>query len=445
VYPHQNGDLQNLKSIADNTGGRHYAVTDENGLGHIVQIFIKEAQTVKRALIWEGTPFSPAFVGAAAENLRGFGAFPPLSGYIVTGEREGLAMVTLRGKENDPIAAQWQYGLGRSLAFTSDATSRWNSQWLAWPGFRAFWEQSLRWVMRPTGNANLRVSTEREGDATKIIVEATAASGELLNFARFKGRLAGPGGTGQDIDMQQVGPGRYEARVETKAAGSYIASLRYAAPDPDGKGLMEGTVQAAITKPFADEFRATSDNLPLLQQVAAMTGGRVLDGDIDKDQLWRRDGLTMPVTLTPIWTIFACIGIGVFLIDVGVRRVRIDLDAIRRIFLSRSARAKTGQQIGALKAAREAARRSIEQRSESHSGAGGETFTPSPDTAKVKFEATPEQLKRASKASITDANGPAAPGAAKPEQKKADSKAAEEGGLSRLKQAKRRARDDMQE
>jgi uncharacterized membrane protein/Mg-chelatase subunit ChlD len=443
VFPHSKGDLGNLKSIAEGTGGNHYEVTDDNGLGHIVQIFIKEAQTVKRALIWEGTPFSPAFVGAAAENLRGFGSFPPLSGYIVTGEREGLAMVTLRGKENDPIAAQWQYGLGRSLAFTSDATSRWNSQWIAWPGFRAFWEQSLRWVMRPTGNANMRVTTERDGDTTKVVVEATDQSGERLNFARFKGRLAGPNGAAQDIDLQQVGPGRYEGRVETKASGSYVASLRYAAPDPQGKGLMEGTVQAAITKPFADEFRAMSDNLPLLQQVAAMTGGNVLEGDIDKDRLWRRDGLTMPVALTPIWMVFACAGIGVFLIDVGVRRVRIDLEAIRRAFLSRSERAKAGQQIGALKSAREAARRAIEQRSQARGS--GETYTPSPDTAKVKFEATPEQLKRASEAAIAGAEGPGAPSPSKQDPKKPDSKPAEEGGLSRLKQAKRRARDDMQE
>ncbi len=447
VFPHNPGDLQRLKSIAEGTGGRHYEVVDNNGLGQIVQIFIKEAQTVKRSLIWEGPAFVPAFVGAAAENLRGFGTFPALNGYIVTAEREGMAMVTLRGKENDPIAAQWQYGLGRSLSYTSDATSRWNSQWVQWSGYRAFWEQNLRWAMRPSGNANLRISTEREGDTTKVIVEALDASGERLNFARFKGRLAGPGGSAQDIDLQQVGPGRYEGRVETRAAGNYVASLRYAAPKPDGSGIMEGTAQAAISKPFADEFRAMSDNLPLLQQVAAMTGGRVLEGDIEKDQLWRREGLTMPVALTPIWMAFALTGVALFLMDVGVRRVRVDLAAIHRALFSRSARVKAGQQIGALKSARETARRAMEQRAKTGSPAdGGEVYVPSPQTAKVKFEATPEQLKRASAAGPGVA-GPgggdtAGKGAGKTESK---STPPPEGGLSRLKQAKKRAQDDMQE
>jgi hypothetical protein len=43
--------------------------------------------------------------------------------------------------------------------------------------------------------------------------------------------------------------------------------------------MTEGTVQAAITRPFADEFRALKDNSPLLRQIAEMTGGQVLPAD----------------------------------------------------------------------------------------------------------------------------------------------------------------------
>src|SRR5690606_29182502 len=126
----------------------------------------------------------------------------PLSGYVVTAEREGLTQVTLRGKEGDPIAAQWQYGLGRVFAYTSDATTRWNPAWIGWDGFRQFWEQHMRWVMRPSGNANLRVTTEKQGDLTRLIVDAVDANGERLNFARFHGRLAAPDGSGKDIELK---------------------------------------------------------------------------------------------------------------------------------------------------------------------------------------------------------------------------------------------------
>jgi hypothetical protein len=60
-------------------------------LATLPQIFIKEAQTVRRSLIWEGTPFSPAVVDAVAETMRGVTSVPPISGYVVTADREGSA------------------------------------------------------------------------------------------------------------------------------------------------------------------------------------------------------------------------------------------------------------------------------------------------------------------------------------------------------------------
>lgn len=453
VYPHNPADLRKLKAIADATKGRHYEVTTTAGLGNIVQIFIKEAQTVKRSLIWEGDPFVPARTGMGAETMRGISAVPPLSGYVVTAEREGLTQVTLRGKEGDPIAAQWQYGLGRVFAYTSDATTRWNPAWIGWDGFRQFWEQHMRWVMRPSGNANLRVTTEKQGDLTRLIVDAVDANGERLNFARFHGRLAAPDGSGKDIELKQTGPGRYEGVVETKQAGAYVASLRYAAPQtaPDGTvTTIEGSVQASISKPYADEFRALNDNAALLQQVAKMTGGRVLSDVPGQDDLWTREGLTMPVATRPVWMAFALAGIALFLMDVAVRRVRIDLPAMARAVAAgfAASRVKAGQQIDALQKAREAARAQMAQRAggEESGGLTGTIRTPAAAapppaaTAKVKFEASPDRVRKPGSVVVEGEGAPAPKPAAAP--KKEEPK---EEGMSRLMQAKRRAREDMNE
>lgn len=454
VYPHNPSDLRKLQQIAMDTGGRHYEVTTTAGLGNIVQIFIKEAQTVKRSLIWEGDPFTPAMTGMGAETFRGIGGVQPISGYVVTAEREGLAQVTLRGKENDPIMAQWQYGLGRVVAYTSDATSRWNPAWIGWDGYKAFWEQHLRWAMRPSGNANMRVTTEKQGDRTRIVVDALDAAGERLNFARFRGRVALPDGSGQDVELQQVGPGRYEGMVDTKLAGSYVTSLRYAAPQvgPGGETkIIEGSVQAAISRPFADEFRALSDNQPLLQQVASMTGGRVLTGDPERDDLWRREGLKMPVATKPIWLAFALVGIGVFLMDVAVRRVRIDIPAMAQAVLVafQAGKGRATGQMDALRTAREAARAQMLKRGEAvkegmaaGERAAGIPVAPSPATAKVKFEASPERVRRKESGPVAVGGEPQqpAPGAAPAAGKPAANK---EEGMNRLMQAKKRARDEM--
>ncbi len=451
VYPHSPGDLARMQMIAKETKGRYYEVTTPGRLATIHQIFIKEAQTVKRSLIWEGPPaLSPIVVPMPTETMRGITAVPVLNGYVVAADREGPVFVTLRGKENDPILASWQHGLGRVVTFTSDASTRWAASWVAWGQFRAFWEQHLRWAMRPSGSATARVITETEGDRTKVIVELTDPDGDRLNFARFTARVATPDGRGEDLELREAGMGRYEGWIDTAKPGSYIASLHYAAPNPDGEGVLDGTVQAAVTRPFADEFRALTDNAPLLQQVAAMTGGQVLSGDPRRDELWRRDGLTMPVTTRPYWLAFALVAIGMFLVDVGVRRVRIDVRAMSQALVAAvsKGRVKAGQQMDSLRAAREAARAKMADRAKAATVDGAHAPAPSPlnaeakAAASVKFEASPEALKR--KPAQVALGGEPEPPAKRPEPVKTETVPKEEG-LSRLMKAKKRARDEMNE
>ncbi len=452
VFPHGNNDLSNMEYIAKETGGKYYPVTTQAGLAKITQIFIKEAQTVKRTLIWEGEAFNPKPTGVAAETMRGFGGVPPITGYVVAADREGLSQVTLRGKENDPIAAQWQHGMGRVMTFTSDATDRWCTAWTEWPGFRPFWEQHIRWAMRPSGSANARITLDQQGETTKVIVDLRDAKGERINFAKVIGRAATPDGSGVDIELREAGQGRYEAEVESAQAGTYLLNLRYAAPGAPGTdgqpgAPIEGSVQSAITRPFADEFRSITDNEPLLKQIAQATGGRVLAGDPDRDEVWSREGLKMPVALTPTWVLLMLIASSLFLLDVAVRRVRIDVPmmtrAVGRMF--GKGRAATSVQSDALKAAREQAKARLSRRG-AGSGSGSASEAPAPivDVASraKKFEAAEGAGKggmeiagdRPPSASIIDKSKPAKPGGKK-----------EEEGMSRLMKAKRRAQDEMKD
>jgi uncharacterized membrane protein/Mg-chelatase subunit ChlD len=442
---HGVNEQQRMKGIADATAGRFYDVS--NDLASLPQIFIKEAQTVRRSLIWEGTAFQPAMTGGATETMRGLGQVPAISGYVVAAEREGLALVTLRGKENDPIAAQWQFGLGKAVAFTSDATSRWAGSWVSWANFRQFWEQHLRWVMRPGGSANIRVTTENKGDETVITVDALDASGERVNFANFMGRLALPNGEGQDVSLRQIGPGRYEGRVRTDKPGAYVASFRYVAPGKDGGPPVQGSVQAAVTRPFADEYRALEDNTPLLKQIAEMTGGRVLSFDPAQDNVWDASGLKFPVATRPIWLTTAILAIGLFLVDVGVRRVRVDVPALARGVAGVFRRGKKSGvgEVGALKAAREKARAGITARSSGTiSGNVAAGPQPPPDVARAKFEATPDQLRRPTDVALGGPEAmPERPKAFKADQQKKPGEPEE--GMSALMKAKRRAREGMEE
>ncbi len=449
VYPHGGTETGRMKFISDYCGGRYYFVNTQAGLATIPGIFIKEAQTVRRSLIWEGNAFVPQVL-AGGQALRGLSSVPPISGYVVMAEREGLSLTTLKGREGDPILAEWQYGLGRVVTYASDATTRWNPQWVAWGNYQQFWEQQLRWVMRPQGNANMKVITENKGDKTIITVEATDAAGERLNFAQFQGRLASPDGDGQDVELKQIGPGRYQGVASTGKPGAYVLGLKYAVPDPsqDGK-VLQGSVQAAVTRPFADEFRTLEDNAGLLTQVAQLTGGRVLDWDnVTSAELWSREGIKMPVSTQPFWLWAAIAALTMFLMDVGVRRVRIDIPAmwrsLRRGFGAGGAQA--GVAIGGLKAAREQARAKLAERGKltpaELEAQAREAARQAVKTASVKFEASAEQLKNAGKSGV--AIGGAEARVTPTRVLKKDGPSSEEG-MGRLLKAKKKAQDEMGE
>ncbi|MBL0926447.1 MAG: VWA domain-containing protein [Phycisphaerales bacterium] len=435
VFPHDilNGaDAQRMQRIARLTKGTFYQVTSRNQLAQLPEIFTKEAQIVKRPLIWEGPAFSPQITGGAAEPMRGIRGLPPLTGYIVTADREGLSLVTARAPppNPDPIVAQWQHGLGRAVAFTSDSSARWSSAWLGWSQFRSFWEQHVRWAMRPSGSANVSVTTTSRGGETSIVLTALNAEGDPLNFARFIGRVVGPTLKGSDIALRQTGPGRYEGTIPSADAGSYLLSFRYDALKADGTTVESGSVQAAVTRPFADEYRALTDNAPLLRQIKDLTGGRELNPAPIAAELFSRSGLKMPSALRPIWLAVTLVTVGLFLADVAVRRVRIDLLALPALLRRalRRAPAARDTQVDALKAAREKAQRQIAGRTaKQHAG--------------VKFEASPGFPPGDHSGPLSKPPAPAAPAATAgqrpPPGPVPDD---EEQGMSRLLRAKQRAR-----
>jgi hypothetical protein len=202
-------------------------------------------------------------------------------------------------------------------------------------------------------------------------------------------------------------------------------------------------VQASVVRSEGDERRALASNLPILQQVAELTGGRVLSPDPEQAALFTRDGLRPPVSLRPIWLLAAALATGLFLMDVAVRRVRIDIPAmfraVRKALSRRSAASE--EQIGALRAARERSRQEMAERAE-RASTGEEDTTPARGTASVKFEA--EAGAQAGEVVDTPAQRASKPDVpkAKAEEKPKDD---EEEGISRLMRAKRRARQDMGE
>jgi uncharacterized membrane protein len=347
IFPHNTNDLQRLIRVAQLTGGRFYDVKDPQQLP---QIFIKEAQVVRRALIIEET-FTPAITYSLSDITKGLPAvLPNLDGYVVTGPKGGLNQVILSSHQADPILAICQAGLGRCAAFTASVDSRWASNWLQWGGFERFWEQTVRWAGKPAQSTDLEVFTDIQGRQVTVNVEAVDSEGQFTQLAGLDGQVITPDVSTDAFELTQVGPGQYSGQFQAKAPGSYIVNLRYRKFGQDSQTQL---AEAAVSIPFAPEFRDLTDNAPLLTQISEISGGRILSSDPNKANLFDRAGLKFPETQLPLIRPLIYIWLALFLLDVAVRRVLLDVKAMARkvVLFARSMRGvrKTDQTLDRLR------------------------------------------------------------------------------------------------
>ena len=360
IFPHSPKDVQSLQRVAQLTGGRFYNVTDPQQLP---QIFIKEAQVVRRALILEET-FTPRVKYSLSEIVQGLpSVLPNLDGYVVTGAKGGLNQVVLESHQADPVLATCQAGLGRCAAFTSSIDSRWASSWLEWPGFEGFWEQAIRWAGKPSQSSDCEVSADIQGRQVTVNVEAIDAEGKFMQFANIEGQVISPDVESSPIELTQIGPGQYNGQFQATSSGSYIVNLRYKKPGDDEKIHFTHTT---VTIPFAPEFRDLTDNAPLLAEVSDITGGRILGSDPNQANLFDSTGLKFPESQMPLLRPLMFVWLALFLLDVAVRRVAFDFRAMARRVVAfvrmRKVERKTDETLERLHARRRKLRESFDAR-----------------------------------------------------------------------------------
>ena len=341
---------QLLQGIAQAANGRYYPVMDP---ADIPEIFIKEAQVVRRPMIIEQS-FVPQVAYSLSEVINGISApLPPLDGYVLTGPKGGLNQLVLTSQDGDPVLATCQSGLGRCVAFTSSADSRWAAPWMQWSGFGTLWEQAVRWVGRPAQGTDCEIFTDVDGGEATVRVEAFDEEGEFLQLAAVEGQVLAPDMEAAPLELSQSGPGQYSGRFRTSASGSYVVNLQYR---KTGSNEETRTTNAIVSVPFAPEFRDLTDNAPLLEEVSRITGGRVLPSDPNLANLYDEAGLAFPRTHLPLVQPLLLAWIVLFLLDVAVRRVVLDVRAaVRRVrtWVTSATRREQEQTISRLQARRQ--------------------------------------------------------------------------------------------
>jgi uncharacterized membrane protein len=296
-----------LQGLARDGGGRFY---DAANPASIPDIFLKETQQVSGQQIVEET-FHP-IITSSSPILRGLDeGFPKLLGYNGTTAKSAAQTVLVTARD-DPLLAQWQYGLGRSVAWTSDSTGRWARSWVGWDGFSRFFSQLVGWTFPGEETGGIEASFVTDGNATRLRVESVAEDGSPRDFYSTAVAITDPALNSKAVGLSQVAPGVYEAPLGEIDAGAYIVRVSQTRPGSTPLGRTLGLVA-----PTPAEYRILGANEPFLATLRAATGGRAI---LTAAEPWTHD-LATTDTYTDLWPTLLILALILWPLDIALRRV----------------------------------------------------------------------------------------------------------------------------
>jgi uncharacterized membrane protein len=308
-----------LEQMAENSGGSYYHATDSDMIPLILAV---EPALISRSYIQEGE------ISLTQRNhpiLDGIDDIPPLLGYIATTTRD-TATVILAGDEpyQDPVLATWQYGLGRTIAFTSDSGGIWAQNWQNWDDFALFWTQVIRWSLTDGITDQLETQVILRHNQPVISVTARDLNGDFLNHLTLQANvITMTNNTPQIIPLHQVAPGYYEGEFNGDAEGVYLIT----AHATDNANITPAPIVGWV-RGYSKEYNVPSAAENVLDRIASATGGADLSAN---PQAIFTPPNQQIRTYEPIWHYLVLLALVLLPFDIAIRRLVIMPSDIKRL------------------------------------------------------------------------------------------------------------------
>jgi hypothetical protein len=360
-------------STKDGSGkpGNFHKVTNPNQLP---AIYIRETRRISQSFIYD-KEFDPQLILRDGPTGSLVPPLPKLKGMVRTTKKENvLADMLIEGPADPqsgqrfPVLAKWRYGLGKSVAFTSDARSQpsgvggWDREWVSSDIYQKFWTDTIRWAMRDEEKGQLVVATETRNGRVQVTVSAQKTdprdnkkkpvSGlSLEGMVSLPNPLA-PGQPPPKLDFRPKAgsPGQYVAEFTADDSGSYFVTVNATEPkigaggrqerDDQGRPVYQpfDSARTGTTVPYSPEYADLETDTGRMKRIAEATGGRYFEeagtvADAAKlaatAEFFRRPKLGSE-SQSPFWywLVFAA-GL-LLLFDVAVRRISFEYAETRR-------------------------------------------------------------------------------------------------------------------
>ena len=247
--------------------------------------------------------------------------------------------------------------MGRVVAWTSDASARWASEWVAWQDFSRFWGQAVAWSINAGAQSNLETRISLEDKKARIVVDARDEAGQFLDGLTLSGAVLKPAGDSLRVALQQTAPGRYESTFSPQNEGAYFLTI---------SGAESSSAEAAFSDlngwvmSYSPEYIPRPQDASLLAEIAEITGGRNLE---DTPAAVFTHDMGERQAATDIWQSLILLALLLLPFDIALRRLIItrgDMQRLRAYFARRGRQEARSGQMQALFTARGRSRQSTD-------------------------------------------------------------------------------------
>jgi uncharacterized membrane protein len=316
------GDGEHVPFLQDvvRLGGGRFFLTEDAAT--IPIIMTQEAQAVIQPYIIEGRIAPQVGLGDAGTGiLRGVDATPPLFGYVATTPKASAQQLLLAPR-GDPLLAVWQFGLGRSLAWTSDMKGQWAREWLGWERFGRVAAQMVAALLPPEQSPRLQLSAQAVGGQLVLAAQASDDASRPATGLALAGSLVAGDGSALPVTLREVAPGSYRAVLGDARPGAYLVTLAAA----DAAGQPFAAVSGGAVMPLSSEYRSSQGGAALLDALAGATGGRVSP---EPEAVFERGGASRGA-ISELWRGMLWLALLLLPIDIAARRLLRGMREVRR-------------------------------------------------------------------------------------------------------------------